>query len=375
MKTLDRYMLGTFFSSLFVFLATLLALYLAIDLFARTDEFFELENLKQPLMMFIAKYYAVRIPPFLVQLVPIAVLFAASFTLVRLAKSNEIVPIVSAGCSLYRVMLPFYGAAFFFALGIAASEEWLLPPLGEEIIETDGVIQKGDYGWSVLTRDSVGHRFFIFRFRHAEQVMNDVTVTRLDEHSRPMYRVFARSGVYERSGDAGSWRMTNGYIYTYRPEAEMPDFFEKEGLRATPDGRPIPIPPAGFSIPSDLQPEQVEAASADANLYLTLGETVDQAAKHPDRPRFRFRIHNRFAGPLSAFILLLVGPPFILSQRSHSVFFGLAVCILIAVLFFAAQFYALDLASKRVVHPGIAAWIPVFLFGSVGAWFTARIPT
>lgn len=125
MRLLDRYVLGIFIPALAMFTLTLLFLFIAVDFAAKLSKFLELRDLS--LIKFVATFYAVRIPMLLVILLPSVLLFAPTFTVIKLARANEILPIAASGISLRRLSLPFLAAACLGSLGMAAIDEFILP--------------------------------------------------------------------------------------------------------------------------------------------------------------------------------------------------------------------------------------------------------
>ena len=91
-RLLDRYILSIFLSALAVF-TTAFAMMRHRSLL--------------PLLVFVLEYYLLRLPMILTYLLPMVILFAAMFTVFKLSRTNEILPIAASGTSLRRMALPF----------------------------------------------------------------------------------------------------------------------------------------------------------------------------------------------------------------------------------------------------------------------------
>ena len=131
MKLIDRYLFGVFISAFFIFLLTFVSLFLVVDFSTRLNRFLLLPE--SEIAGFIAKYYLLRLPLFLLYVLPTVTLFASMFSFVKLQKTNELVPIVTSGISLRRLSLPFAVAAAATSLLAFSLDEFALPRLMPEI--------------------------------------------------------------------------------------------------------------------------------------------------------------------------------------------------------------------------------------------------
>src|SRR5574337_107789 len=120
MRILDRY-LAREFLRVFVFaLAVLLALSTIVDLFDRISRFLDVSG------MVVIQYYIDRLPWFGFQVMPIAALLAALFSLGRMARHNELLAIQMGHLSPWRIVAPL------LVLGLVVSVTALI--LGESIV-------------------------------------------------------------------------------------------------------------------------------------------------------------------------------------------------------------------------------------------------
>ena len=69
---------------------------------------------------------------------------------------------------------------------------------------------------------------------------------------------------------------------------------------------------------------------------------------------------------MSNLVLVLLGFWAVLGRRNQSVFLGIALCLVICGGFFAADFVATALGNRGTIHPIVATWLPITLFGSLG---------
>ena len=362
-RILDRYLLGVFLSALGVFTASFAALFMVLDLASKLSNFLALRNVST--LAFIGRYYAVRMPLILTYLAPTVVLFAAIFTLIKLARANEILPMIASGTSLRRVSGPFLVAALAAGLGMAAMEEFALPRLGETIVDTEEILDSQETSYRVSAYDG---KAFVYALSYdmVSRRMRELRVTILDDEMRRKEVAVAAEGTW----DPGRRRfIARGGTVEYPQER-----IENGGR---PETRRVTIPPEGWELPATIVPVSLRRNSSFASRFpfSTLADLEEKARAHPHVPVFRVRIHARFAFALSPLVLLLLGLPFVASAPSKTFLSGMFACFVLALAYYMAHFLLQDFGNRGDLPPGWAAWTPTGLFGTAGLAAFARIRT
>ncbi len=363
-RILDRYLLRFFLAALGVFTAAFAALFVVIDFAAKVGNFLSLKGV--PLLPFIARYYLVRLPMVLTYLLPTVVLFAAIFTVIKLARNNEILPVVASGTSLRRMSLPFLLTAVLAAGVMAAMDEYVLARLGTEIIETEDALQKEDMSYGVTAYDG---RMLVYAksFEHLRRRMKGARITRLNEDMKQTEIVHAEECL---------WESARGRFVAYGGQVEYPGEWV-----SPPDGRPHQrreeIGPRGYELSPGITPESVRRSSSLASRFpfSRLRDLMAQARKNPHVPSFRMKIHSRFAFPLSPIILLLLGLPFVAVAGSRSFLNGIFFCFILALAYYMTYFACLDLANNGEMEPALAVWGSTGIFGALGLAAFGRMKT
>ena len=96
MKTLDRLIVVAYARSYLICLISLLILYIVIDLFTNLNDFFDGRDLVQAVSG-IGRYYLYRSSQIFDRLCEPILLLAATFTVAWMQRSNELLPLLSAG--------------------------------------------------------------------------------------------------------------------------------------------------------------------------------------------------------------------------------------------------------------------------------------
>jgi lipopolysaccharide export LptBFGC system permease protein LptF len=119
----------------------------------------------------------------------------------------------------------------------------------------------------------------------------------------------------------------------------------------------------------DFTPHDVLVAQKgrEREMELSFSETLELAARDPDDMRYQTLLQYHLTFPLANLVLLLVALPFLMGrERGHGAE-GLVAGCLMCVLYFCIDFVTRALGMDGTLSPLMASWLPVLLFGSLGA--------
>src|SRR4051812_46638459 len=133
-KQIDWMLLLAYFKAYFIFLVSLLTLYIIIDLFTHLDDFVTLNSRGLPVVVKrIALYYGYRLPQLFDRLCEAIALLAAMFTIVMMQRNNEHLPLLSAGAPMRRIVAPILGAACLMLLLAVVNQEVVIPRIADKL--------------------------------------------------------------------------------------------------------------------------------------------------------------------------------------------------------------------------------------------------
>ncbi len=131
-RKMDRYVGGYFISSYLVCFMFFLGIFIVLDLVPRLDDILEAspaaQEKGQSLFVLVVRYYAFKVPEIFLQVAPYLTLMAAMFTVTRLRKANELIPMVMAGVSIFRIVLPIFLLAAFLTAAMITVQEFVASP-------------------------------------------------------------------------------------------------------------------------------------------------------------------------------------------------------------------------------------------------------
>ena len=282
MRLLDRYIIKSFIFSYLVCVIFIIGLFAIIDFFGKVDEFLDLKNTEnlsglQVLSIWI-RYYLCLIPYFVARAAPFMTVLAAIFTVTKLNKSNEMIPIIMSGTSVYRLLLPIFIIAFLFTGGLIAQQEWVVPKLAREYHNLENYIRGRELNTLSdlsIVSDLKGNKFSAERYDLARQAMLNLEMIHMppDSGSRTVKRIVKSPEARWRDGPKGmGWYLKDGVEEVFLED----DTIEK---------RPI-----DFLDNTDLEPGDIE---------MNHGELDDLSFSQLNRLFHRFPLPGPSANPSS----------------------------------------------------------------------------
>jgi lipopolysaccharide export system permease protein len=354
-KHVDWLLIKGYFKAYFVCLVSLLSLYIVIDLFMNLDEFTSRHHGLLAVAKHIASYYGYRLTKFFDQLCEPIVLLAAMFTVALMQRSNELLPLLSAGVSTRRVVLPVLVSAWVM-LGLAvANGELLIPRVAAQLsLERDDP----EGGKEMLVRGAHEPNRILISGERAQRkglLVKPFYCTipgTVGGHLREISAVEARY-IPREAGNP----LSGGWLLTGATPATLDDWERKDVLETIDPGKYF------------LHTQEVDFnALTRQSKWFQLASTprLYEELQRPDTvrvPQMAVLFHMRLTRPVLGLILVFMGLSVILTDQNRNVFISAGLCLVLCGLFFAAIFAAKQLGDSDILSPALAAWLPVLVFG------------
>lgn len=356
MRVLDRYIGALWIRSFLVAAVTMCGLYVVIDLAEKADALLKTQTSSH--LRLIVEYYSCRLPLFLSRLFPMMCLAATITTVVSLTKSNELVPMILAGRSVFRVLTPTFLAMGLVLACSMAVDEWVLPRLALAMQLTESKVGKEKYQERQHVFDPEGTLWYYDKYNLGTRTMRDVMVDRKLDDTGRRWRVRGAEARWVSAPRSG-WLLTDGIEWTLDARGRI------EGT-ARSFGRD------GLLVPSTFSPDQVETTD---NPFLPIRALAKHALDHPDDPVPLVQFHSRLVFPLFNLILPVLGLAVMLRHEVRSLMLGVGICLVVGMVFFGVYLFFVNLGSKGGMNPVAAAWTPVVLFTSLALWLLGSVRT
>lgn len=304
-------------------------------------------------------YYGTLLPQVLVLTLPVALLLAFLYTLMRMSRRNEIISFLTAGVSLPRLLAPL----FLFSLGVVGLSTLLNDSAApnadrvskEMIRELQGRERDLNYLFGVVFRNPAeGRIWYATRLAlRGEREARGLQVLVLDAEGAVKTKFFAHRAVYDRN--EGAWRLFG---------AKRLDFAADGSIEREDDKREIVI--TGWSeTPKEIAGSNMKASTMgteELRDYLEFNKGLAESQLAP----YRTHLHFRRAVPWMCFAVALIAAPMavVFNRRGMLGSVTAAVALFFA-LWFSSQLF-LALGEGHRVPPVVAAWLPVVLFCILG---------
>jgi lipopolysaccharide export system permease protein len=362
-RRLDRYLASYFLSCYAVTFLFFVGLFIVVDLISSAEKFIQTAGEEHwsfvELAQRVVTYYLFFLPTIFLQVAPFMTVISGIAAVARLRKNNEVIPIVMAGCSTFRMLVPIFALSGLLMITMILVQERVAPKVAALRIINRATLRKGDEGARInpdACTDQQGRLWFLapidLRTRHMESA--DVTWAEDRAGERAVYWITARGLTYDpvRRG----WSVDSGTKTTQLSQSESPPAAEKVDFIA------------GGPVPEDL------LADEKSPYDLSVSEIAHLAVTRPN-PKWSVLFHHHLTFPLTNVLLLLLGIPFVLRYENRNFFLNLAKGVFVCILYFVADIALRNLGARGALDPRAAAWIPVIFFGSLGVCLFDSIRT
>lgn len=349
LRKMDRHILGIFVVPFLLLTAVALGLSLMLEIIRDLDAYVNAATSTWAGLRRLFWVYSLRAPSFLIPLVPMTILVAGAFALARLERDNELTALKASGVSIHRVLAPIFLAAAVLALGAAAIQEFVVPPVEQRLLSLTHEWKGRGERWG-----RVGG------FYAPEQTQYMLDYNPVSESLRNVLLIFLgeeKQWVSAQRGDRTAWGWRLSRVRLQRKGEEVATRAEWEWRTRL--------------RPRDLEIEMLEPS------VRSLPMLADLMRRHQGNARYRILFYARLIYPLHGIILLLVAVPVILSHAAvrKSRLFGAGIAILLGGVYYVVTFLCHHLGGQGNLPPLLAAWLPVAMFASLGLYLFDNVPT
>lgn len=350
MKTIDRRLSAELTKFAGLALASVVTLYLLIDLFEELSYF----TTRRVGIGLVLLNYLYELPSAVTLLYPVSLLLAVFVVYGQAVRDRELQALMSAGVAVRRLFAPAIG------LGLASV---VIYSLGNELITIPFNRRLSDlrrFRIERRTAPTIGRRQNVYvalggtvlyaRELEADTIMRDLSAMSLSADRRVLARVDAQEAVYSRGG----WQGRD--VQLRRFDTVLGEELIESACTTMTIVNLEPDEIGGIPRPMSETPTSVLRASI--NRMRRAGENV--AAEEVE-------YHYRFSYSMVGLIVVLLGLPVAVRIRRGGVMFGLGLALLLSFLYWGAIQTSRAYGTAHVVSPALAAWLPNLVFGLVAA--------
>ena len=360
LKTLDRYILKKFLTSLIATITAFSVIVLVVDFVERGWRMVE----KYDVGFDIIAYYYVNYMPFYVILAfPVAMLVSTLFSIGSLAKNRELAVMKASGLSLYRISLPILTAAFLLSIGVMLFAEFILTDCEKRKTEIKSTLIENRQKASRTIRSNVkvqsedGWIIIGNRYDVNTMIGTKIKVHKITENS--IVKTYIAEKIVRQDS---TWILVDGSVQEFINNISSNSYAKFDSL-ALPFLKQTPEMMAELPI----SPRETD--------FFTLLRKIEQK-KILGEPikRDTVELYLKITFPFANFILVLIGIPLAANPRRSGPSVGFGISIIISFIFFVLIRTGQSLGNNGKLPPLLAASLGNIVFLIIGFFmlFKAR---
>lgn len=356
-KTLRKYLLKNFWSTIIMLFTTFIFLLFFADLLDNLDNFIKS---KLPLKQYFL-YYLYTIPIMLTVCLPITVLLATMRLFRNLSLYHEYTALIVGGISLKTMLKPILASAILLSILSFYVNDRFAPisRFKRKIMQREKfkVKLKVIENKNIMAPD--GRMYYIDTYYKEVKGIKSLMVTEVDAAGKILFRIFAETAFWS---DDNGWSGQKVKIQPYR-------------LNGLP-GKPRYEETMNFG--KVFKPEDI-LISKDKPKFLELKKLRRMIRSIPDsKPKvkasLRVDYYRRYATALLPIVIVFIAIPFSIAPvrnvSSKTLSFGIVLCLI---------YYLVDASFCQagkglLIDPALAAWMANIIFTSLGLMLLVRVP-
>ena len=355
---IDWYIIRKFIGTYTFAILLIVVIVVVFDAVEKMDDFLELNA---PLSQIILKYYVNFVPFFINQFNGLITFIAVIFFTSKMAYNTEIIAILSNGVSFKRMMWPYFVSALIITTLSLSLNLFIIPVANKTRIDFESEYlkkgQKNNYE-ELVYRQISPNTFIAIKGNSNLQKTAEFLVLESYDGGSIISSLAARNVKFD--SETKRWKADRYIIRKYIEDKEVLE--KKQGLDTM------------INL-SDTEIGKVQNYIQTLNIIKLNRFIKEQIAKGSDMVNtFKVEKHNRFAYPISTFVLTLIGVS--LSSRKVRGGTGLHIGIGITLCFTYILFmqFTNEFAKGGIINPGIAVWIPNMIFLIIAAFIYKQAP-
>lgn len=319
------------------------------------------------------RYFFVTMPSFLTIVLPLALLVSLIFTLGKLHRANELTAMRVAGVGFGRLMAPVWVVGIF-ACGLSW---WLNATVVPWSVEESRSLKEGlEYRRQAKTlppdrvgavnsvgfdNPGAGRMWFFNRYAKGTQRGYGVSVSELDAKRRETTRLVAGQAWYDET--RAGWMFKDGRELTFSTETgeltgSVP-FAEKFKANYREDPQLMML---------------IDRRPVDLSFH-ELGRLKDyfELTGNSKGVPYAVRYFELIAATLGPLIVIAIAIPFAVTGVRVNPAVGVSKSIGLFFLYYVLANISASLATKQIVEPELAAWLPNIGMTLLATWLFARL--
>lgn len=355
-KRLDWYIIKKFLGTFFFSIVLILSIAVVFDLTEKMDNFYDAQV---PLKEIIFDYYLNFIPYMMNMFSQLFIFISVIFFTSKLAGNSEIISMLAAGVSFHRLMYPYFLSALLLFLLSFFLGGYVIPPATGKMLN--------------FQNKYIQH-FKIENARNVQMEVEPGTILYIESFQMRTNSGY-RASLEHFDGKVLTSRITADRIkydslYQWHLEKYVKRDFEGMYEHYATGSRLDTIIP--------IHPDELFITAEEAQ-RMTNPEILKYMEKQRERgtgnlQAFETEWHKRWASPIGAFIMTLLGVGISAKKVRGGMGKSLGIGITLSALYILFSTVSTTFSVTGVMSPFMAVWLPNFIFLAIGIWLYIRLP-
>jgi LPS export ABC transporter permease LptG/LPS export ABC transporter permease LptF len=313
-----------------------------------------------------AEFFYYKTPEFVFFIIPLTVLIAVMVAIGMLTKNSELVVMQACGISLYRVAIPLVILAIAASGSMFLLQDRILPYSNRRAQALRHVIRGGtprtfdvvNRKWLVARNGSIYNYTFYDQRRHE---LNGLSIYDFDDTRSDLVRRVYVGFAGHVSDSAQTWRSRDGWVREFTQGTDLKAF-------VTFPTRDLTLEPPDYFATESEEPDRM--TYAQLKKYI-----ADLSASGVNVVPQTVALHRKLSFPMVTLIMTLIAVPFAVTTGKRGALYGIAVGIVLAVVYWIAINAFSAVGSAGMMPPLLAAWAPNLIFGAGAAYLLLTVRT
>ncbi len=351
-RIFDRYLIQIFLRAFLICFTGMVGLYIVIHAFANLDEFSERSHGLLSLLATMGGFYVYRMSLFFDQLAGVITMMAAMFTFTWIQRTNELMPMLTAGVPTRRIIAPVIIAAVAISGMTAVNQEMIIPRIAKRLqMRPDDNALK-----SIKAHAAHDPRGILFNGDYCDRQelkVSPVFITLQPRMVGSLLELRADEAKYVAPGEgtpSGGWIL----------KSVSPSKFQCSEAVIE------PLESGDYFLHTTVTFDEVRRTQAWYQ-FASTSELLQQLREvgNTSQTEMAVVLHSRITRPLATITLLLLGLPFILSGTDRRMVSLVGLSLVLSVTFQLFCLFCQRLGNIELLSPPMAAWLPVLVFGTL----------
>ena len=356
-RKIDLYIFKKFITTFFIALILIIGIVIIFDISEKIDDFVSKEA---PLKEIIFNYYVNFIPYFINMFSPLFVFITVIFFTSVMASNSEIIAILSGGVSYHRMMVPYLVAAALIAGLSLGLNLYVIPRSNSTRLQFENkyVKQRSFFNRDIHYQIDPGTFVYVESFSNWNNTAYKFTLESIQDN-KIVSKLTAETAAWDST--RGCWTLRKYFIRDYSEGLE-----DKVRTGAKLD----------TTINLTVSDFYRNKMTVETLPYGELLELIDTQKMRGDANVMYSEIekHTRFALPFSAFILTLMGVSLSARKRRGGIGWNIAAGIALAFSYILFLKFSQMFVFTGTMSPGLALWLPNFIFAIITAFLYWKAP-